>query len=108
MLDADLESPLHIEGQEATLTLQGDLTIFTVDALKDDVFMALNCPRIRVSLAAVTDIDSCGLQLLLLLAQQARHLGRDFALSRRHPEADALLALYGLELPSPAAEECAP
>lgn len=108
MLDADLESPLHIEGQQGTLTLQGDLTIFTVDALKDDVFMALNCPQIRVSLSAVTDIDSCGLQLLLLLAQQARHLGRDFALSQRHPEADALLALYGLDLPSPAAGEGTP
>lgn len=108
MLDADIESPLHIEGQQATLALQGDLTIFTVDALKDDVFMALNCPQIRVSLEAVTDIDSCGLQLLLLLAQQARHLGRDFALSRRHPESDALLALYGLELPSLPAEVSTP
>ncbi|WP_295004329.1 STAS domain-containing protein [uncultured Dechloromonas sp.] len=105
MLDAEIESPLQVEGQEATLNLQGDLTVFTVDALKDDVFLALNCPRIRVSLAAVTDIDSCGLQLLLLLARQAQHLGRDFALSHRHPEADALLALYGLDLPSPAAGE---
>ncbi|WP_434515115.1 STAS domain-containing protein [Dechloromonas sp. ARDL1] len=108
MLDADIESPLHLDGHEATLTLQGDLTIFTVDALKDDVFLALNCPRIRVSLSGVTDIDSCGLQLLLLLAQQAQHLGRDFALSERHPEADALLALYGLDLPSTAAEESTP
>lgn len=108
MLEADIESPLHIEGQEATLTLQGDLTIFTVDALKDDVFLALNCPRIRVSLDAVTDIDSCGLQLLLMLARQAQDIGRDFALSKSHPEADALLALYGLDLPVLAAEGGAP
>lgn len=107
MLDADIESPLHIDGQEATLSLQGDLTIFTVDALKDDIFLALNCPRIRVSLNALTDIDSCGLQLLLLLARQAQQLGRDFAVSQRHPEADALLALYGLELPSLGAAESA-
>lgn len=108
MLEADIESPLHIEGQEATLTLQGDLTIFTVDALKDDIFLALNCPRIRVSLDAVTDIDSCGLQLLLMLARQAQDLGRDFALSQSHPEVDALLTLYGLDLPAQAAEESAP
>lgn len=107
MLDADIESPLHIEGQQATLALQGDLTIFTVDALKDDIFLALNCPQIRVSLAAVTDVDSCGLQLLLVLARQARNLGRDFALSRSHPEIDALLALYGLDLPPAAAGESA-
>lgn len=107
MLDTDIESPLQIDGDLATLVLRGELTVFTVEALKDEIFSALNCPRIRVSLEALTEIDTCGLQLLLLLAQQARQQGRDFTLSHRHPQADALLALYALELPDFPVEEAA-
>ena len=90
---------IRIDGQTGYACLNGEVTIATVDELKDPLFGLLNSATIRVDLSKVSELDSCGLQLLLILHQQAVLRERDFGLIARQPQLDDLLALYGLSLP---------
>lgn len=92
----------------ADARLEGELSIHTVDALKDPFFSLLNAHAIRLDLSSVTDIDSCGLQLLIILYQQASLLNRQFTLTGTHPQLEQLLAVYQLTLPQVALAEAAP
>ncbi len=105
---SEFDTPLSIDGQVATLTLSGELTISTVDDLKDEIFMALNCPEIRIDLQGIHEIDTCGLQLLLVLAHQAQLQGKQCSLSRSSPLAEDLLRLFALSLPPTPSPEVAP
>lgn len=92
----------------ADAQLEGELSIQTIDTLKDPIFSLLNAHTIRLDLTKVTDVDSCGLQLLIILYQQAGLLNRQFTLVGHHPRLDQLLAVYQLTLPQAALAETAP
>jgi anti-anti-sigma factor len=109
-IQEELPDPLSIDIKDglADARLEGELSIHTVDTLKDPFFSLLNAQAIRLDLANVTDIDSCGLQLLIILKQQADLLNRKFTLTGTHPQLDQLLAVYQLTLPQATLAEAAP
>lgn len=54
------------------LTLNEDLTIYHAESQKDQLFQALaGCQELELDLAQVGDVDTAGLQLLILLKQEA-------------------------------------
>jgi anti-anti-sigma factor len=56
----------------AALRLDGELTIYHAAELKPRLLEALHAaPRLEVDLAGVTEIDTAGLQLLMLLKREA-------------------------------------
>jgi anti-anti-sigma factor len=69
------------------LAIQGELTIYSVLEHKQALSHYLSSAKdIQIDLAAVTEIDSAGLQLLMFLKQEA--LSRDIAFSLcQHSEA---------------------
>lgn len=59
------------------IALQGELTIYDAIDIKDELVdrLAAN-PALEVDLAGVTEIDTAGVQLLLMLSQEAERAGK--------------------------------
>lgn len=81
------------------LFLEGGLTIYRAAEVKDQLLGALVlADRLQVDLAGVTEIDSAGVQLLLLARRTAETMGRALHLSAHSApvrEVFDLLALDG-------------
>lgn len=60
-----------------TLTIEGELTIYTAAKRKPELLAFLNSGEdLEMNLAGVTDIDSAGLQILILLKRDAEQAGK--------------------------------
>ena len=63
-----------------TLELINELTIFTAAEQKDQLIAFLNTGNdLEINLAKVSEIDTAGLQLLILLKREAGHLGKNLS-----------------------------
>jgi len=66
----------------ARLALASDLTIYHAGAHKEALLAALaNSERLELDLSAVGDIDTAGLQLLILIKREARAQGKHVAIT---------------------------
>lgn len=83
-----------------TLTLAGELTIFTAAPLREQLLSTLaDLPpeqELELDLAQVSEIDSAGLQLLLAAKQSAQAQSRNLRLSRHSAAVLDLLDLCDL------------
>ena len=81
----------------AELRLDGELTIYRAQELKRALTDALEpAPALRVDLAAVSEIDSAGVQLLLAAKKTADAGGKALALVNPSASVASCLALYDL------------
>ncbi|PHV10611.1 STAS domain-containing protein [Chitinimonas sp. BJB300] len=55
----------------AEASLSEEFTIFTAQLLKEDLFGLLNFPVVHLYLTKVTEFDTAGLQLLMMLQREA-------------------------------------
>ena len=79
------------------VTLDGELTIMTAAGHKDRLLTALaGSGGLRVDLSAVEEVDTAGLQVLLLARREAEQLSLPFELAAPAPDVAAVLALAGL------------
>ena len=71
----------------STLVLDGELTIYRAAELKETLLNALaaDTGELEINLAAVTELDSAGLQLLMLVKKAARQHQRDVHLVAHSP-----------------------
>lgn len=59
--------PAGPDGADAHAAIDGEMTIYTVAALKDEIERALGGrPALEIDLSAVTELDTAGLQLMLM------------------------------------------
>lgn len=57
-----------------TLAIQGELTVFTAAEQKQQLLAFLkSADELEINLAGVTEIDTAGLQLLILIKREAAH-----------------------------------
>lgn len=91
----------------ARLTLSGEVTIYTVSTLKAELTTAIRGQReLEVDLSAVSEMDSAGLQLLLLIKGLPETVARFVAPSpivRRFAELANVVETLGLAADDPAA-----
>ncbi|WP_085316620.1 STAS domain-containing protein [Derxia lacustris] len=93
----------------ARLAIDGEMTIYTVDALKAQLLAAMPADgHLTLDLAAVGMADSAGLQLLLAAGREAEARGGALALAAPSAVLRELLALAGVtdrfaSAPEPAA-----
>lgn len=84
----------------APLPVEGELTVFTVHALKDRLLAALAGDGLRagltVDLSAVSEIDGAGVQLLMAARREAAQRGIAFTLAEPSAVAAEALALIDL------------
>lgn len=82
------------ENTPARLLLAGELTIYTVAALKQQLAVwSRQLPTATaLDLAGVTDVDTAGLQLLLKMRQHCKQRSSELTLSAISGEVKAVLA----------------
>ncbi|MFG1606844.1 lipid asymmetry maintenance protein MlaB [Actinoplanes sp. NPDC049265] len=85
------------EREARRVGLEGELTILTAAAQKDRLLAALaGSGGLRVDLAAVDEIDTAGLQILLAAQRAAAKDNLSFELTGPLPEIARVLAMAGL------------
>jgi anti-anti-sigma factor len=72
--------------KQIDLQIEGELSIYRADELKRALIEPLQSNvRLVVNLAAVTELDTCGLQLLMLAKRTAAKLGCELQLVAHSP-----------------------
>jgi anti-anti-sigma factor len=80
--------------RQVDLTIAGELSIYRADELKRALIEPLaQGVRLVVNLSAVTEFDTCGLQLLMLAKRTAAALGSELQLVGHSP---AVLEVFEL------------
>jgi len=78
--------------------IEGEMTIYTALQLKEALLAPLDqCADLEIDLAGVTEIDSAGMQLLILAKSEARARGKNVLLSGHSPAVLEVLDLCKLE-----------
>jgi len=73
--------PTEDQDGRCTLHLDGELTIYTAAQHRATLLERLGaCPELKLDLAGVTELDTAGLQLLLVLKREAQAQGRELRL----------------------------
>lgn len=63
-------------GCKAVLRIEGEMTIYRADELKQSLLAAMReAPFLEIDLSAVTEIDTAGVQLLMLVRKAAEANG---------------------------------
>jgi anti-anti-sigma factor len=79
------------------LALAGELTIYSANDLRNLLVTALDQARdVRIDLGEVSDIDTAGLQLLLVARRELTQQGHRLLLQGHHSHLTYLLTLYQL------------
>ena len=80
--------------QQAELQIEGELSIYRADELKRALIEPLQKDmRLVVNLAGVSELDTCGLQLLMLAKRTAAKVGGELQLVAHSP---AVLEVFEL------------
>ena len=79
------------------LQLEGEMTIFHAQELKDGLLESLeNSAGLEVDLSRVSEIDTAGFQLLLMLRNESIRLHTSLHVAAYSPAVLSLLELYGM------------
>jgi anti-sigma B factor antagonist len=92
-----MEITFDMDATPACLRLGGEMTIYAAGELHGQFLARFDeCGGITFDLSAVAEIDSAGLQLLILAQQYAAAVGKAFGLTAISPAVGELLELFGL------------
>lgn len=81
-----------------SFVIEGEMNIYTALALKDRLLLPLEqCADMELDLTGVTEIDSAGLQLLILVKNECRAHDRNLRISGHSAPVLEILDLYNLE-----------
>ena len=73
--------PDRVASSDLTVSVDADLTIYTAMVTKDKLLTALaNADSLQIDLAKVSEADTAGLQLLLLVNREASKAGKTLRL----------------------------
>lgn len=91
-------SVLHVNDMQCRIVVDGELTVSTVMALKSDLLFPLTkYNEIEIDLTGVSEIDSSGLQLLILAKTEAIMRGKSLRIPSHGSAVLALCGLYNLK-----------
>jgi len=79
------------------IAIEGELTIYTALTLKDTLLAGLSANNeLELDLSGVSEFDAAGLQLLVMIKQQAAALGKNLCFTGHSQVVLDLLDLSGL------------
>lgn len=65
---------------QCRLSIAEEMTIYSAAAMKDELLGHLSKNQsLEISLNAVSELDSAGLQIMMMLRQEAQHAGKQLA-----------------------------
>lgn len=77
---------------QSVLVFDGEITIYTVSQLKEELFAGQDnlSPNVALDLQAVTEIDTAGVQLLLFLKKNMTAASRKIAITKTNELVDSV------------------
>jgi anti-anti-sigma factor len=95
-MDASITA--ETSGDHCRLKLEGELCIYGAAELKDQLLGHLErCRQLEINLSEIEEIDSAGLQLLVLLKREANSSGKTLTLVSHSAATLEVLALVRME-----------
>ncbi|TAN51238.1 MAG: anti-sigma factor antagonist [Methylococcaceae bacterium] len=92
-----MEALFELHGNVHTLRVKGDMTIYTAEALKTHLLNALCVSNtLEIDLSAVEEMDSAGMQLLVVVKREAQRLGKKLSLVQHSPATMRVLDLFNM------------
>ncbi len=89
--------PKNKKQQSQRIVIDGELTIYTAMALKEKLLTGLSVTeKLELDLSGIGEIDAAGLQLLVMIKQQAAALDKVLLFTAHSPVVVELLDLSGL------------
>jgi anti-anti-sigma factor len=86
-----------LEDGRCEVALEGELTIYAARDLQAELLACLDAhPALTLDLGAVTEVDTAGVQILLLLKREARTTGKPLAFVSHSPAVLEVMDLYNL------------
>lgn len=86
------------EQDRCKLTIDEDLTIYTIESLKQDIGEEIPLhKKFALDLSDIEEIDSAGVQLLLALKNELMQQQKELVLSAISGPVDKLLTSYGIK-----------
>lgn len=80
------------------LSVEGNMTIYEAEALRNELVEYQNTySDLQLNLSAVADFDSSGVQLLMVLENSAKNLGKAFCVDHISDPVAEVLKLYQLD-----------
>lgn len=96
-MEIHIETRKNKKAKLRRLALEGELNIYAVATLKDKLLAPIDSgAEVEMDLARVSDIDSAGLQLLILAKRHAATHGASLRLVGHSRPVQELLELYNL------------
>lgn len=84
--------------QPCSFVIEGEMNIYTALALKDRLLSPLDqCADMELDLSGVTDIDSAGVQLLILAKNECGARGKELRITGHSAPVKEIMDLYNLE-----------
>ena len=81
------------------VSVDGEMTIYTAVELKERLLDALHaCNVIEIDLAGVIEMDTAGLQVLLLVRREAEHRNKTLRLNAHSPASLDVFKQYNISL----------
>ncbi|MDO8775434.1 MAG: STAS domain-containing protein [Burkholderiaceae bacterium] len=86
------------EGGLCRIAVEGEMTIYAAQALKDELLAPLaQCETVELDLSGVSEIDSAGLQLLIMAKAEAQERGKVLSITGHSQAVLEILDLCDLE-----------
>jgi anti-sigma B factor antagonist len=86
-----------VEPQVGQLVIEGDLTIYDAARVKDELLARLHAnAELTVDLSGITELDTAGIQLLLLLQREASDAHKPLHWAKHSSAVSEVLALLNL------------
>lgn len=93
-----MNSQVQQTEQVRTICIEGELTIYTAAEQKGQLFEQLHgCETLELDLSKVAEMDSAGLQILLLLKREADHADCQLRLSHHSQAVFEVLELLNMQ-----------
>lgn len=84
--------------QPCSFVIEGEMNIYTALALKDRLLSPLDqCTDLQFDLSGVTEIDSAGVQLLVLVKNECGARGKELRITGHSAPVKEIMDLYNLE-----------
>lgn len=88
---------VRTEGDLCRVRVESEMSIYTASEIKGQLMVCLmRAPRMELDLSGVSELDTAGVQLLMLLKREALARGQELILTGHTPVVTDTLDLLGL------------
>ena len=92
-----MEIQTHFDKGTCVMNLAGEMNIYCANQIKPALVNAMDkCAELEINLARVTEMDTAGIQLLMLAKREMAGQGKSLRLTQHSPAVLEVMELYDL------------